>query len=75
MSKKLKIIEKILNFFYEKPILSIIYELCQYLGSIRSLWKAPEAKTLGGGVGGAMSAPLQSRVNKDPGVQSNTTLL
>ena len=30
-----------------------IYELCQNLGSLRSLWKAPETKTLGG----ALSAP------------------
>ena len=30
-----------------KPILNIIYELCQHLGSLRSLWKAPETKILG----------------------------
>ena len=30
-------------------IIDIIHELCQHLGSLRSLWKAPETKTLGGG--------------------------
>ena len=40
--------EKILNFFFTKPIFSIIYELCLNLGYLRSLWKAPETKTWGG---------------------------
>ena len=67
MSKKLKKIEKnfekILKFFFTKPILSIIYELCQHLGSLRSLLKAPETKTLGAEGGGTeCPPPLQSRV-------------
>ena len=37
----------------------MIYELCQHLGSLRSLWKAPETKTLGGG---ALSAPPPCKV-------------
>ena len=28
-----------------KIILNIIFELCQHLGSLRSLWKAPETET------------------------------
>ena len=36
-----------------QPIFSIIYELCQNLGYLRSLWKAPETKT----IRGALSAP------------------
>ena len=39
--------------FFIKPIVSIIYELCQHLGSLGSLWKAPETKTL----------RIQSKVN------------
>ena len=61
VSKKLKKIEKnfekILNFFFIKLIINIIHELCQHLGSLRSLWKAPETKTLGGG-------DVQSRVKE-----------
>ena len=34
-------------FFSIKPILHITYELCQHLGSLRSLCKALETKTLG----------------------------
>ena len=42
MSKKLK------KFCVIKSILIMIFELCQHLGSLRSLWKAPETKTWGG---------------------------
>ena len=55
MKKIEKNVEKIFNFFFIKPILIIIYELCQHLGSLRSLWKAKETKSL---EGGAFSAPL-----------------
>ena len=52
VSKKRKKIEKNfeknLKFFFIKSILIIIYELCQNLGYLRSLWRAPETKTLGG---------------------------
>ena len=81
VSKKLKKIEKYfeknLNFFFMKSILIIIYELCQHLGSLRSLWKAPETKTLGGALsapppykGGVnmfyknVQAPLQKKIKK-----------
>ena len=40
-----------------------IYELCQNLGSLRSLWKAPETKTLGGALSPPL--PIQSRVKED----------
>ena len=63
VSKKLKKIEKKIEkilkfFFFTKSILSIIYELCQNLGYLRSLWKAQETKTLGG----ALSAPPPYKV-------------
>ena len=38
--------KKILIFFLIESILIIIYELCHHLGALRSLWKAPETKTL-----------------------------
>ena len=44
--KKMKKYKKFFIFFFIKPILSIIYELCQHLESLRSLCKAPESKTL-----------------------------
>ena len=37
-----------------------MYDLCQHLGSLRSLWEAPETKTLGWG--GSECPPVQSRV-------------
>ena len=47
VSKKLKKIEKI---FFIKPILNIIYELCQHLVSLRSLQRPKPQK-------GALNAP------------------
>ena len=45
VSKKLKKNWKKLIFFFVIIILTIIYEMCQHLGSFRSLWKAPKTKT------------------------------
>ena len=41
----------------------MIYELYQNLGPLRSILKAPEHKSLGGGQN--LPPPVQSRVNKD----------
>ena len=59
--KNWKKLKKFWNFFFIKSFLIIIYELCQHLGSLRSLWKAPETKTLGGG-GTKCPPPVQSKV-------------
>ena len=50
--------EKKIEKNFKNSILNIIYELCQHLGSLRSLWKAPETQTLGGRGGIECRHPL-----------------